>query len=328
MAGRSAEFDGYEIIGEPIDTTERLRRYRVLLSDGRTEMLTRAELDELRAGGPASAQRRARTSPWRIRPAAGLALGGLLVAASIVGRELIPGTAASAIPPLPTQPAHARTQSAATPATMGGQEESAARSSGFERRGASEAVAAGAAVEDALDLSRAAGAGAMARQAVADGLESGQMRAEENRQDASNASVPATVISATGDTARVSRELSEAPHHAADAVFERWLRAWRARDADVYLSLYDEGFARWGLPADAWERARRNRLLSVDWIKVDVEDLVRDAIRFDTIRYTFRQRYRDPGYSDESLKVLVLEERSGRWLITAESDRVVRRGPD
>ena len=155
------------------------------------------------------------------------------------------------------------------------------------------------------------------------------MRLEKHRQEATDASVPVTVITAAGETARRSRELSEAPHHAADAVFEGWLRAWRARDADVCLSLYDdEGFARWVLPGDGWERARRNRLLSADWIKVDVEDLVRDAIRFDTIRYTVRQRYRDPGYSDESLKVLVLEKRSGRRLITAESDRVLRRGGD
>jgi hypothetical protein len=290
-------------------------------------MLTRAELDELRAGGLAGAQQRLPAAVWRSRPAAALALALVLVAASIVGRELIPVTAASASPPVQTQPACAPTQSAATAPTLRGPQELVARSSSVERRDPSESVAANAAVEDAPDLSRVAGERRLlAPRAVAGGIESGPMRVEENRQDAIDASAAATIIAATGDTARVSHELSEAPQHAADAAFKRWLRAWRARDADVYLSLYDEGFTRWGLPADAWERARRNRLLSVDWIEVEVEDLVRDAIMSDTIRYTFRQRYRDPGYADESQKVLVLEERSGRWLITAESDRVVRRG--
>ena len=64
-------------------------------------MLTRAELDELRAFRQVRAARRARSFVWRPRLAIGVAVASLSIVASIVGRELNPFTPASALLPVP-----------------------------------------------------------------------------------------------------------------------------------------------------------------------------------------------------------------------------------
>lgn len=343
MATRCPTGDDYEITGEPTDTIERLRRYRVLRSDGRTEMLTRAELDELRAFRQVRAARRARSFVWRPRLAIGVAVASLSIVASIVGRELNPFTPASALLPVPDVGAEAspgRIDASSAVRGAGGPE---ARSLAAERHSPS-APAKPSTAPMAMPMPTAVPTASVAAQPVRrrpDAL-SRPARADAPTIEAPLAGEPALMgdedtRSGRGDGAAgpalmrassrgVASAPAEAPRDAADAVFERWLGAWRARDVDAYLAIYGRAFARWGLSPEAWARSRRNRLSSVDWIEVEVEDLVRMAVSTDIIRYTFRQHYRDPGYADESLKVLVLEERDGRWLITAESDRVLRRG--
>ena len=403
--------DDYEVTEEPIDTTERLRRYRVLRSDGRMEMLSRAELDELRAFREARAQRRAKEAVRRQRLAIGLAVVPLLLVALIVGRELVPMTVAATqssrvdarasakrdVTQVVADAGHAAVRSADVGGTAAadrnaGSPGAGGPDTGSPDAGSLDAERSRARVDDseplvvaASDAEQGASTAALADDALADDnssvdrtvdLSSARDPAEavptvDERESirrpaptpvatASSALAPAprsdapagiraasedappprsvrddaarvpTSPTAARESAALARRVatSSRPVQASDATFERWLTAWRARDSDSYLSLYSEGFARWGLPPEAWARSRRNRLSSVDWIEVDIADLVRDEIAADTVRYTFRQRYRDPGYADESLKVLVLEARNGRWWITAESDRVLRRGDD
>ncbi len=97
MATRSPTGDDYKVSGEPTDTIERLRRYRGRHSGGRTEMLTRSELDALQAfsGGRPQASARFPARPRFV--AIGAAIVPLLAVLSIFGREWL-GTAAVVAP--------------------------------------------------------------------------------------------------------------------------------------------------------------------------------------------------------------------------------------
>lgn len=109
------------------------------------------------------------------------------------------------------------------------------------------------------------------------------------------------------------------PRQAAMDTLGRWTRAWSARDADTYLSLYAPGAAPDGGPSRGrWESVRRRRLSAPQWIRVELEDLAIRENDPDTVTAEFRQRYTSNLHQDRTRKRVVLVHRDGRWLIRSE----------
>jgi ketosteroid isomerase-like protein len=98
-----------------------------------------------------------------------------------------------------------------------------------------------------------------------------------------------------------------------------WARAWSARNVSQYLASYSKDFDTPGsMNRSAWEKERRQRIVSKSKISVTVENL---AIEVNGNKATakFRQNYKANDMSASSRKTLELVNSGGKWLIVKES---------
>jgi tetratricopeptide (TPR) repeat protein len=127
----------------------------------------------------------------------------------------------------------------------------------------------------------------------------------------------------TGDadkTATVSKPANKAA--SADANVEKtiqaWAAAWSARNVGRYLSFYSDSFVTpQGMSRTDWEAQRKQRLTSVEEIKVAVSDL---KIEHNDSKATasFKERYESNILKGDFDKTLTLELHNGSWKIVSE----------
>ena len=144
-------------------------------------------------------------------------------------------------------------------------------------------------------------------------------------QEASGADSKSTIGEVAGQTKQadeVSVARDEQSSNAQEEVsktLEAWARAWRTKNADVYLSAYSAKFKPEGMSKKTWLEQRKQRVgansgeinLALDNVKI-----VADAKRAEV---TFIQHYTSGKFSDTVAKVLRFENESGHWLIVKET---------
>lgn len=116
-----------------------------------------------------------------------------------------------------------------------------------------------------------------------------------------------------------------APQAATDdgllAALEGWAAAWRARDADTYLSYYSPDFSPAGMSKAAWQAQRRQRLAGSGPIRLGVDEVSRSTGGTSTASTVFRQTYDSGRYRDVMRKQLDWVRIDGKWRIVRESNR-------
>ncbi len=130
--------------------------------------------------------------------------------------------------------------------------------------------------------------------------------------------------SAPGDgtpTDKAPVELSDAATNQIRDRLDFWAAAWMAQNPDQYLSVYSSDFRL--APNEsrpAWEMNRRERLLTPQYIQLD--------IRFDRftpqsngeVEVQIRQAYKSDTYREISNKILVMKAAGDNWTIIEERE--------
>jgi Sel1 repeat len=102
------------------------------------------------------------------------------------------------------------------------------------------------------------------------------------------------------------------------AAINDWAKAWSSKNVADYFAAYAPGFrAASGKSRAEWEADRRARILGKSKIAVSVDQL---QIRVEgaTAKARFRQHYLADQLDQKSLKLLVLVQTGGKWLIQEE----------
>ena len=103
------------------------------------------------------------------------------------------------------------------------------------------------------------------------------------------------------------------------AVIDAWARAWSAQNEMLYLSFYADDFQLpEGMSRAAWERERKNRINSPDYIQVDGGFAQFELVDNNSIEVYLRQGYSSDSYSDFTNKLVKLRKSDGLWKIVQE----------
>ncbi len=106
---------------------------------------------------------------------------------------------------------------------------------------------------------------------------------------------------------------------AVEAAVHSWAQAWAAKDVERYLAAYLDDFQPTsGLPHDAWEAQRRQRLNRPGAIEVRLSALKIDILAPERAIARFDQAYSAPGYQDQVRKQLELVRDEQGWKIRHE----------
>lgn len=107
----------------------------------------------------------------------------------------------------------------------------------------------------------------------------------------------------------------------ANALVERWARAWSERDVDQYLGAYGKEFKpESGQSRSAWEQSRRQKIEGRKSISVTVRDLKIDRDGDDRLDVRFLQDYSSGNFHETGTpKHLTLAHEGGAWRIVAEA---------
>lgn len=109
------------------------------------------------------------------------------------------------------------------------------------------------------------------------------------------------------------------PKAEAQQALENWAKAWSARDADAYLTMYAEDFqVPDGKSRDDWETERRDRVTRPSFIKVDISQVSVRVLGKDKVRVRFTQRYESDIVKDRMRKTVIFGWRDGAWKILEE----------
>ena len=105
------------------------------------------------------------------------------------------------------------------------------------------------------------------------------------------------------------------------ATISNWAGAWQSQLPDLYIAHYAldykaDGFA----TREAWVADRRERLRIPAWIKLRLIDFELVSITETEAVTRFTLIYERPDYQDQTYKELVLHNRNGLWLISAETN--------
>ena len=139
---------------------------------------------------------------------------------------------------------------------------------------------------------------------------------------------PATepVAESTPDEARLPAQSAPAeavPLPDLDRVTESimsWSAAWSQQDVEAYLAGYSAGFRpQSGVPREAWEAQRRQRVAAPEFIRVAITGLQAEALDAENARATFFQSYRSNRLSDTVRKQMTLVWEGGAWKIEEEA---------
>ena len=126
-----------------------------------------------------------------------------------------------------------------------------------------------------------------------------------------------TAPTGDGDPARASADAVAADVRAA---LENWAEAWSDQNVRGYLNAYSDNFEPAGDQSRAaWAEARRERVRSPDWIRVELDDIRVTRGADGAVKARFEQHYESEGYSDRERKQVTLEREDGGWRIIRES---------
>ncbi|PUE34468.1 hypothetical protein B9Z52_06085 [Limnohabitans sp. Jir72] len=102
-------------------------------------------------------------------------------------------------------------------------------------------------------------------------------------------------------------------------VLERWSQAWSSRSMDAYFDQYATSFVpAGGLSRSAWEKVRRQRILSKGQITHEIRDL-QVTLDGEMATVKFEQLYATAQTHWVGPKILRLQREGVRWRIISES---------
>lgn len=104
-------------------------------------------------------------------------------------------------------------------------------------------------------------------------------------------------------------------------VVDRWGKAWEAQDWDSYISSYVQNTNLYGvkMSIEEWRAFRKKRLLTPEWIELELGKPQYTRLNTHWYRVEFYQRFEKPGYADETTKRLELTLTSYGWKIASEA---------
>lgn len=141
---------------------------------------------------------------------------------------------------------------------------------------------------------------------------------KQNRLELAKLNEAATEKPATKRAAQVSHT---SEHEVIKAV-KAWAASWSAKDVKGYLSAYADDFKPDdGMSRSEWRSERRKRIRKPRFIRVSLDNIRVKFIGDRQARVVFRQSYKSNSYHDRVEKTLLLENRNGHWLITAEESK-------
>jgi ketosteroid isomerase-like protein len=123
------------------------------------------------------------------------------------------------------------------------------------------------------------------------------------------AAPPAAAASAPADTRALAADL-----------IGQWAAAWSRRDVEGYIAFYSKQFVPpENLTREAWQKKRRERILSKQEILVTIDDLNVDMIEGNRAIARFAQTYEADKYRESRApKTLILAFEDNAWRIAAE----------
>jgi len=132
---------------------------------------------------------------------------------------------------------------------------------------------------------------------------------------------PATVAASAAAVAKpATKPAVKGPSDDAEvaAAVRAWAAAWSRRDVPGYFAAYQPGFKGSDASSEAWQAARKVRIVGKAAIKVEVSALKIDVDN-GVAKASFRQSYSAGALDVNSRKTLELVKTNGRWLIRRES---------
>jgi hypothetical protein len=105
-----------------------------------------------------------------------------------------------------------------------------------------------------------------------------------------------------------------------------WAGAWGRQDVKAYLSHYSKAFRPpGGIKLAAWYRQREKRLLKPAFIKIKIDNINQNMSGKASGRVSFIQTYQSDVFKDRVLKTLDLKRESGKWTISKETSKAIRK---
>jgi colicin import membrane protein len=142
---------------------------------------------------------------------------------------------------------------------------------------------------------------------------------EAQRQEQSLPSVDKSKPTLAGASHLTPAAVSAIDHAQIRKVLERWSLAWSTRNMDAYFDQYAVSFVpAGGLSRSAWERVRRQRILSKSQITHEMRDL-QITLEGDKATANFEQLYATEQTRLVSPKTLRLQREGLSWRIISES---------
>ncbi len=108
---------------------------------------------------------------------------------------------------------------------------------------------------------------------------------------------------------------------AVSQVVEQWGKAWGSQDWNGYINSYLQNTKLYGvkMSLEEWRAFRKKRLMTPEWIKLELGDVKYTRLNSHWYRAEFYQRFEKPGYADETTKRLELTLTSNGWKIASEA---------
>lgn len=106
-----------------------------------------------------------------------------------------------------------------------------------------------------------------------------------------------------------------------EEVISSWATAWSEQDVKRYLGHYSPDFIPDNrLSRPEWEELRRQRLLTPDFIRMEVSQLKTVILDNRIASVSLDQQYRSDRFSELSHKIVLLRYENGRWRIIQETE--------
>ncbi|RVU30777.1 hypothetical protein [Neptunomonas marina] len=146
---------------------------------------------------------------------------------------------------------------------------------------------------------------------------------EEPKQPIENAIVKSASISHQ-PVAREDAPVANIPTAALTRLVTDWSRAWQQRDIEAYFGFYLPAYSAYQhMSATQWRNWRTERLLSPEWIRIELGPLTFSKTE-GGYRAEFWQLYRSPNYQDNTHKALLILPVGERFFIMDELNLDVR----
>lgn len=114
---------------------------------------------------------------------------------------------------------------------------------------------------------------------------------------------------------------AQAAESLAIAQMRQWIKAWRTKDLPAYFASYAPGYKGDMPSADAWQKARTQRIKTKEKIDINAYDIQEKSLGTDEVQLKFTQAYVSNTFTDMTQKTLVMLNKQGRWLITKETTK-------